>query len=98
MALKISNRKAVDLIPNRIAFTGSNFYGVIPSPDPDKIVTGSLAPQFHDLVRNADYIVYSYSTPILWFTEAEGCWHEPSDKYSPTTSRHQAIVRRCTLL
>lgn len=39
------------------------------------------------------FVVYSYGTPIAWFTEADG-WTIPDVKYSVTTSRHQSSVRR----
>lgn len=35
----------------------------------------------------ADYVVWSYSTPIAWRTN--GVWVTPAVKYSPTTSQHQ---------
>jgi hypothetical protein len=41
------------------------------------------------------YLVFSYSTVIARFVEGEG-WSLNERKYSPTTSRHQAIVRRAT--
>lgn len=34
------------------------------------------------------YVVYSYSTPIAWWTGTHG-WHVVSQKFSPTTSKHQ---------
>lgn len=41
------------------------------------------------------YLVLSYSTVIARFVEGEG-WSLNERKYSPTTSRHQNIVRRAT--
>jgi hypothetical protein len=41
------------------------------------------------------YIVLSYRTVIARFVEGEG-WSLNERKYSPTTSRHQTIVRRAT--
>lgn len=41
------------------------------------------------------YLVLSYSTVIARFVEGEG-WSLNERKYSKTTSRHQAIVRRAT--
>lgn len=35
------------------------------------------------------YIVYSYSTPIAWYSSLTGTWTIPPVKYSPTTSKHQ---------
>lgn len=39
------------------------------------------------------YVVYSYSTPIAWYTK-RGEWVVPAEKYSHTTSRHQSVVRQ----
>ena len=41
------------------------------------------------------YTVLSYGTVIARFVEGEG-WSLNERKYSPTTSRHQTIVRRAT--
>ena len=41
----------------------------------------------------ADYIVYSYATPIAWrYTNGE--WHLSNQRHSVTTSKHQSRVRR----
>lgn len=34
------------------------------------------------------YVVWSYSTPIAWWCTDIG-WHKVSQKFSPTTSKHQ---------
>lgn len=39
------------------------------------------------------YIVWSYSTPIMWWSEASG-WVVPNIKYSSTTSHHQTYALR----
>lgn len=39
------------------------------------------------------YIVYSYATPIAWATSATD-WRLVGAKFSPTTSRHQALVSK----
>ena len=39
------------------------------------------------------YVVYSYDTPIAWYS-IPGGWHVVTQKFSRTTSRHQSIVRR----
>lgn len=31
------------------------------------VYVGRLAPEYRDSARNADYVVYSYDTPIAWF-------------------------------
>lgn len=43
-------------------------------------------------VRNADYIVYSYQTPIAWHVQGFG-WIMPDTKYSVTTSKAQSRIR-----
>lgn len=40
-----------------------------------------------------EYVVYSYATPIAWWSKEHG-WRMPDIKYSVTTSRHQSLVRR----
>lgn len=44
-------------------------------------------------VSDAVYIVKSYAATIAKFVEGEG-WYYNDTHYSPTTSRHQALVRR----
>jgi hypothetical protein len=39
------------------------------------------------------YWVYSYSTPIAWYTGCNG-WYVVEQKFSSTTSKHQTYVRR----
>lgn len=41
--------------------------------------------------EHAEYVVYSYDTPIAWFVG--GAWYQPDEKYSYTTSRHQEKIR-----
>jgi hypothetical protein len=93
---RTSNKNAVDLISNRIGFTGSNFYGVVTAPKIDNAdinPTGMLPVEFHHLLEDAEYIVYSYGTPIFWY--ASDCsWNFPKVKYSPSTSRHQSICQK----
>ena len=91
---RTSNKNAVDLISNRIAFTGSHFYGVVTPPDfnQHKPIVGMLPSEFIDILEDAEYIVYSYETPIFWF--ANGSWHYPKVKYSNSTSRHQSICQK----
>jgi hypothetical protein len=88
---RTTNKNALQLISDRIAFTGSNFYGVVTPPDRVVHQTGMLPDQFHYLLEDAEYIVYSYATPILWY--ANGAWHYPKLKYSHSTSRHQSICQ-----
>lgn len=68
---------------------------------------GQLPGEYHDSVGRADYVVYSYNTPIAWhvpnrnigFTLGDGTpapiepgWVMPQEKYSVTTSKHQGRI------
>ncbi len=61
--------------------------------------TGVLPEPYVTALRNErpEYVVYSYSTPIAWWSEAHG-WTIPAVKYSATTSRHQSTARIATTL
>lgn len=43
------------------------------------------------------YVVYSYATPIAWWSPAGG-WTVPDVRYSVTTGRHQGYVRTAMTL
>lgn len=90
MAKRTSNRDAGKLIAAKAPFKGSNLSGGDAS-----LGLGRLPKEHADTFQahNPDYVVSSYSTPIAWHSEAHG-WHMPDTKYSPTTSRHQSLVRR----
>jgi hypothetical protein len=51
---------------------------------------GDLPAQWHDSARSADYVVYSYVTPIAW--HAGGAWVMPEVSYSVTTTRQQGRI------
>lgn len=68
---------------------------------------GRLPVEYHDSYKNADYVVYSYNTPIAWHVPnrnegwelgngepapAEPGWVTPDEKYSVTTSKHQGRI------
>lgn len=58
--------------------------GLLSGPDLDK---------FYADCRDIDYVVMSYSTPIAWHVkddEGNERWHVVSQKFSPTTSKHQS--------
>lgn len=52
---------------------------------------GQLPRVYWDTAELADYVVYSYATPIAF--HAQGVWHIPDVKYSVTTSKHQSKIR-----
>lgn len=53
------------------------------------VTTGRLPRMFLASVEMADYVVYSYATPIAWRIAKTGRWVMPAVKYSVTTTRHQ---------
>lgn len=68
---------------------------------------GRLPEQYRTSVYHADYVVYSYATPIAWHVPnrnegwklgngepapAEPGWVMPDEKYSVTTSKHQGHI------
>lgn len=55
---------------------------------------GRLPADYSASLGDATYVVYSYDTPIAWWSEANG-WTVPDQRYSVTTSRHQTKVRTC---
>ena len=83
MAKRINQRQAVEAIRNQRDFK-AGFSEAFKKPS---------------LVGFTDtcgaYLVLSYATVIARFDEGKG-WALNDRKYSPTTSRHQSIVRRAT--
>lgn len=46
-----------------------------------------------DSDTSVSYIVFSYATPIAWYSEMTGEWVIPDVSYSHTTHHHQALIR-----
>lgn len=91
--MRVSNRQARQKIIDMQGFAShtGNFSGMwggkgttgrLPEPWRSKFVTRAFDA----------YVVLSYDTPIAWWDATTG-WVIPDVKYSPTTSRHQSIVR-----
>jgi hypothetical protein len=49
---------------------------------------------FGETVGTSGYAVYSYGYHFPMAVHAEYRWYVNEDKYSPSTSRHQSIVRQ----
>jgi hypothetical protein len=62
------------------------------APQAEATYAGWLAHKYLASYRDADYVIWSYQTPIAWRTQ--GQWIQPADKYSVTTSKQQGTVRR----
>ena len=93
MAKRTSNTNAASLIQGREAFKGSNMEGVKGAPSSHGWLNGTqFSQQLSDVANTTDYHVKSYNTPIA--VHHEGGWIYPDVSHSPSTGRHQSIVRR----
>lgn len=80
--------KAPDFIASKVPFQASALSGVEGTTGPGRMSDDETR-EYRQ--ANPSYTVRSYGTPIAWHGDAG--WHMSSTKYSPTTSRHQSIVR-----
>lgn len=93
MAKRTSNTNAASLIQGREAFKGSNMEGVKGAPSSHGWLSGTqFSQQLADVANTTDYHVKSYNTPIA--VHHEGGWIYPDVSHSPSTGRHQSIVRQ----
>lgn len=88
MPKKANRQTAGESIVAKEAFDASALSG-----RPYDTDTGYMSPDQAARYRSANptYTVRSYSTPIAW--HGDKGWEMSTDKHSPTTSRHQGIVR-----
>ena len=80
-------------IINAIPFTASALRGINGAPAHYGRLDGA---DLEALKRDLDSIVYtvmSYGTPVAWWTDDAG-WYQVTQRFSRTTSRHQALLRR----
>lgn len=80
--------KFVPVLEAREAF---KTHGSLKGTDNPQWRFGEMPYEYRDSVKQADYVVYSYSTPIAWHVPNEG-WVVPQVKYSTTTTRHQNMI------
>jgi hypothetical protein len=93
MAKRTSNTKAGPLIQGREEFKGSNLAGVKGAPSSHGWLSGTqFSKQLEDVANTTDYHVRSYGTPIA--VHHAGGWIYPDVSHSPSTGRHQSIVRQ----
>ena|SRR5882757_6973427 len=82
--------KFADVLQAREAFkTSGSLNG---GPVTVLYTTGRLSEDLVQSARSADYVVWSYATPIAWHLAADG-WVVPEVSYSVTTSRQQGKIR-----
>lgn len=92
MTYQIKQREAIPLIQAHKPFRSTSLTGRLARPGRG---TGVLPS--NEVQRLASdlptYIVYSYETPIAWWSP-NGGWHMPAFSTTQTTNRHRSIVRR----
>lgn len=88
----MNQRDAIHYIATRQEFKASALSGSRYSLGAGQLKGKELA-TFEADVNGADYIVYSYSTPIAWHSLNFG-WYVVAQKFSVTTSKHTNYVRR----
>lgn len=93
MAKRTSNRNAGPLIQGREEFKGSNMQGVKGAPSSHGWLSKTqFSEQMANVANTTDYHVMSYGTPIA--VHHEGGWMYPDVSHSPSTGKHQSVVRR----
>lgn len=88
-----STANTIAAIMNRRPFNASTLTAGPPSRG-----VGELTEPYATAYRaiwddDSAYVVYSYLTPIAWYTDAMG-WIIPLTVYGATTSKHQRLARR----
>ena len=91
--LKTRGPATAQAIADRIPFrTHGALYAVAGTHDGSGRLNSDEARRFFGEVRDCDqtcYVVYSYDTPIAWWTPEHG-WHIVEQRFSVTTTRHQS--------
>jgi len=88
---QMNQRDAIHYIATRQEFRASALEGRCYSAGEGRLDPEEIA-KYNEALNRAHYWVYSYSTPIAWYT-SEG-WYVVEQKFSVTTSKHQNYVRR----
>jgi hypothetical protein len=91
---QLNQRDAIHYIAIRREFKASALWGDFSKYTPQQ---GRLSAEEYaklsDKFEENSFVVWSYGTPIALCTE-EGNWHLVEQKFSPTTSKHQNLIRR----
>ena len=89
-----SRHDAIAKVADRVEFRGNSIWATN-TPSGSGMIYGRAAELYTADAIGGElaYVVYSYSTPIAWYTK-RGAWVVPEERYSATTSRHQSVVRQ----
>jgi hypothetical protein len=89
---QLNQRDAIHYIATRQEFRASALEGRAYNVGTGRLDAEETARYNQDLETSC-FWVYSYSTPIAWYSYSTG-WYVVSQKFSPTTSKHQGYTRR----
>ena len=96
--MKVTGKDAPEMIHNKRGFTnhGGTFRGDLYNGMPSPLGYMSMAAErvMRESMGEGGYVVYSYATPIAWYSNATGEWYYDDIKHSATTSRHQFYTRQ----
>lgn len=98
--MRVTNRGAKEPIRDRVNFNANSMSGRWTN-DADfgrmENTTGRnlFTSMMREHLRQSEtmFVVYSYATPIAWYSPLQERWYYVNEKYSPTTTQHQRIVR-----
>lgn len=87
--LTTRGRATAEAIRDREDFTTNGaLYGTSENWHGSGYLSGEDQNVWQEEAGQIKYAVYSYATPIAWWTEQNG-WHRVVQKFSRTTSKHQ---------
>lgn len=88
---QVSKANTRSAIRNREPFKTSGALKGVRHPAGSGQLSGMALSLWCADVNDISYVVYSYSTPIAWWHDPTG-WLTVKDKFSVTTTSHQAVV------
>lgn len=95
---RATNRTAGQFITAKKEFNGSSISGRVVT-NGAFFNTGKMSNDYAKMIKQdiesmpdgvEGFVVYSYATPIGWYTPATG-WKKSSQKHSVTTSKHSGL-------
>ena len=99
MALKAKGKRAVQAaVDLRTPFN----HGTLSAQRIEHMTYGHMIPALgrslatEIAVNGSAFVIFSYATPIAWWSDEAQEWIIPDVKYSVTTSNHQSVVRTAT--
>lgn len=96
MALKGKGKRAVQAAVD--SFKPFN-HGSLSARWIEHMTYGHLVPQYgrslatEIAVNGRAFVIFSYRTPIAWWSSEGEAWVSPHARYSVTTTNHQNVVR-----